>query len=127
MNFQMTICSFKIKQDRTQCAAETHQIAKFRHATGGYSTGTMIGHCLTFFKVTLDKRDKYPELKGSYLVMDNAPTHSSTDISKDRVIPEASFLILLMTSKISTRRNCKPPPGPGKRKEVPDRKTGLLL
>ncbi|EIE82108.1 hypothetical protein RO3G_06813 [Rhizopus delemar RA 99-880] len=26
--------------------------------------------------------DKYPEMKGHYLVMDNAPIHSSTDIGK---------------------------------------------
>lgn len=26
--------------------------------------------------------DKYPEMKGHYIVMDNAPIHSSTDIDK---------------------------------------------
>ncbi|KAG1454782.1 hypothetical protein G6F46_008467 [Rhizopus delemar] len=31
---------------------------------------------------TLDEMDKYPEMKGHYLVMDNAPIHSSADIRK---------------------------------------------
>ncbi|KAG1285866.1 hypothetical protein G6F62_011781 [Rhizopus arrhizus] len=36
----------------------------------------------SFIKATLDEMDKYPEMKGHYLVMDNAPIHSSTDIGK---------------------------------------------
>ncbi|KAG0738395.1 hypothetical protein G6F57_010293 [Rhizopus arrhizus] len=50
--------------------------------TDGYSTGTVTGHYLSFLKATLDEMDKYPEMKGHYLVMDNAPIHSSTDIGK---------------------------------------------
>ncbi|CEI91916.1 hypothetical protein RMCBS344292_06193 [Rhizopus microsporus] len=50
--------------------------------TDGYSIGTMTGHYLSFLKATLDEMDKYPEMKGHYLVMDNAPIHSSTDIGK---------------------------------------------
>ncbi|KAG1298400.1 hypothetical protein G6F66_001759 [Rhizopus arrhizus] len=41
---------------------------------------TVTGHYLSFLKATLDEMDKYPEMKGHYLVMDNAPIHSSTDI-----------------------------------------------
>ncbi|KAG1167172.1 hypothetical protein G6F70_009565 [Rhizopus microsporus] len=44
--------------------------------------GTVTGHCLSFVKATLDEMDKYPEMKGHYLVMDNAPIHSSTGIGK---------------------------------------------
>ncbi|KAG1144952.1 hypothetical protein G6F38_005988 [Rhizopus arrhizus] len=55
---------------------------KLGRETGGYSTGTVIGHYLSFVKATLDEMDKYPEMKGHYLVMDNAPIHSSTDIGK---------------------------------------------
>ncbi|CEI96765.1 hypothetical protein RMCBS344292_10919 [Rhizopus microsporus] len=40
----------------------------------------MTGYYLRFVKVTLDEMDKYPETKGHYLVMDNAPIHNSTDI-----------------------------------------------
>ncbi|KAG1617393.1 hypothetical protein G6F46_004708 [Rhizopus delemar] len=43
---------------------------------------TMAGHYLSFLKAILDEMDKYPEMKGHYLVMDNAPIHSSTDIGK---------------------------------------------
>ncbi|KAG1383416.1 hypothetical protein G6F60_001870 [Rhizopus arrhizus] len=55
---------------------------KLERETGGYSTGTVTGHYLNFVKATLDEMDKYPEMKGHYLVMDNAPIHSSTDIGK---------------------------------------------
>ncbi|KAL1934995.1 hypothetical protein VTP01DRAFT_4135 [Rhizomucor pusillus] len=46
------------------------------------STGTATGHYLSFLKVTMDEMDKYPQMKGHYLVMDNAPIHKSDDISK---------------------------------------------
>jgi hypothetical protein len=36
----------------------------------------------SLLKATLDEMDRYPEMRGHYLVMDNAPTHSSTDIGK---------------------------------------------
>ena len=55
---------------------------KLGRETDGYSTGTVIGHYLGFLKATLDEMGKYPEIKGYYLVMDNAPIHSSTDIKK---------------------------------------------
>lgn len=42
----------------------------------------MTGHYLSFLKATLDEMDKYPEMKGNYLVMENAPIHSSIDIGK---------------------------------------------
>ncbi|KAG1503159.1 hypothetical protein G6F52_012303 [Rhizopus delemar] len=55
---------------------------KLGHDTNRYSIGTVTGHYLSFLKATLDEMDKYPEMKGHYLVMDNAPIHSSTDIGK---------------------------------------------
>ncbi|KAG1179640.1 hypothetical protein G6F71_000853 [Rhizopus microsporus] len=55
---------------------------KLGRETDGYSIGTVTGHYLSFLKATLDEMDKYPEMKGHYLVMDNAPIHSSTDIGK---------------------------------------------
>jgi transposase len=55
---------------------------KLGRETDGYSKGTVTGHYLSFLKVTLDEMDKYPEMKGHYLVMDNAPIHSSIDIGK---------------------------------------------
>ncbi|CEG80911.1 hypothetical protein RMATCC62417_15174 [Rhizopus microsporus] len=55
---------------------------KTGRSTDGYSIGTVTGHYLSFSKATLDEMDKYPEMKGNYLVMDNAPIHSSTDTGK---------------------------------------------
>ncbi|OAD68052.1 Homeodomain-like DNA binding domain-containing transcription factor [Phycomyces blakesleeanus NRRL 1555(-)] len=46
------------------------------------NTETVTGHYLSFLKATLDERDKYPEMKGNYLAMDNALIHSSADIRK---------------------------------------------
>lgn len=42
----------------------------------------MAGHYLSFLKAILDEMDKYPEMKGHYLVMDNAPIHGSVDIGR---------------------------------------------
>lgn len=42
----------------------------------------MTGNYLSFLKVTLGEMDKYPETKRHYLIMDNVPIHSSTDIGK---------------------------------------------
>lgn len=42
--------------------------------------GTSTGHYLNFLRGTLDQLDKYPELKGFYLVMDNAPIHNHEEI-----------------------------------------------
>ncbi|KAL1927621.1 hypothetical protein VTP01DRAFT_3858 [Rhizomucor pusillus] len=45
------------------------------------STGTVTGHYISFLKETLDEMDKYPQMKGHYLVMDNAPIHTNKDIA----------------------------------------------
>ncbi|KAG1454447.1 hypothetical protein G6F56_007319 [Rhizopus delemar] len=55
---------------------------KLGRTAGGYSKGAMTGHYLSFLKATLDEMGKYPEMKGRYLVMDNAPTHNLIDIGK---------------------------------------------
>ncbi|OAD69856.1 hypothetical protein PHYBLDRAFT_149037 [Phycomyces blakesleeanus NRRL 1555(-)] len=53
---------------------------------------------------TLDEMDKYPDMKGHYLGMDNAPIHSSSDI----VLSKALFLILLNAlTSVSTKRDYK--------------------
>ncbi|KAL1935490.1 hypothetical protein VTP01DRAFT_4630 [Rhizomucor pusillus] len=35
-----------------------------------------------FMKATVNDMDQYPHMKGHYLVMDNAPIHTSSDIDK---------------------------------------------
>jgi hypothetical protein len=55
---------------------------KLRHAIDIYSTRTSTRHDLSYLKFTLDEMDKYPEMKGHYLIMDNASIHSSTDIGE---------------------------------------------
>ncbi|KAG0740696.1 hypothetical protein G6F57_005412 [Rhizopus arrhizus] len=60
------------------------RIKKRKHGRtiDSYSIGTVTEHYLSFLKATLDEMDKYPEMKGHYLVMDNVPIHSSADIGK---------------------------------------------
>ncbi|CEJ03240.1 hypothetical protein RMCBS344292_17228 [Rhizopus microsporus] len=43
--------------------------------------GTVTGHYMRFIAQTLDEMDKFPEMKGFYIVMDNAPIHTSQDIT----------------------------------------------
>ncbi|KAL1928080.1 hypothetical protein VTP01DRAFT_2996 [Rhizomucor pusillus] len=49
---------------------------------GLMNTGTVTGHYLSFLKATMDEMDRYPHMEDHYLVMDNAPIHTSNDIVK---------------------------------------------
>lgn len=42
--------------------------------------GTVTGHYARFISKTLDEMDKFPEMKNFYIVMDNAPIHTSDSI-----------------------------------------------
>lgn len=44
--------------------------------------GTVTSHYINFVKSTLDVLDKHEEFKGHYIVMDNAPIHTSKDIER---------------------------------------------
>lgn len=43
--------------------------------------GTTTGHYLNFIRESLDIMDRYPEMRGSYLIMDSAPIHSSSEVN----------------------------------------------
>lgn len=53
--------------------------------------GTNSGHYLNFIKKTLDQMDKYPEMKRSYLVMDNLPIHDKKDGDIDEIIESRGY------------------------------------
>ncbi|KAL1936110.1 hypothetical protein VTP01DRAFT_244 [Rhizomucor pusillus] len=67
-----------------KCSLRLPQPPAKKRKRGGHvdliSTGTVTGHYLSFLKATMDEMDKYPHMKGHYLVMDNAPIHKSEDI-----------------------------------------------
>lgn len=44
--------------------------------------GTTTGHYLNFIRETFDIMGKYPEMKGFYLIMDDAPVHSSNEVNQ---------------------------------------------
>ncbi|KAG1489113.1 hypothetical protein G6F47_012156 [Rhizopus delemar] len=44
--------------------------------------GTVTGHYINFIKSTLDVLDNHEEFKGHYIVMDDAPIHTSKDIER---------------------------------------------
>ncbi|EIE79863.1 hypothetical protein RO3G_04568 [Rhizopus delemar RA 99-880] len=46
------------------------------------SKSTVADHYLRFLEKTMDEMDCFPELKGYYIVMDNAPIHTSDQIDK---------------------------------------------
>ncbi|KAL9536563.1 hypothetical protein MBANPS3_012559 [Mucor bainieri] len=46
------------------------------------SKGTVTGHYMLFLQHTMDLMDQYPEMKGFYVVMDNAPIHTADDIDE---------------------------------------------
>ncbi|KAG2190476.1 hypothetical protein INT47_003004, partial [Mucor saturninus] len=53
--------------------------------------GTNSGHYLNFIKKTLDQMDKYPEMKGFYLIMDNSPIHDKKDGDIDHIIESRGY------------------------------------
>ncbi|KAL1936709.1 hypothetical protein VTP01DRAFT_843 [Rhizomucor pusillus] len=69
-----------------KCSLRLPEPPAKKRKRGGYaelmSTGTVTGHYLSFLKATMNEMDKYPHMKGHYLVMDNAPIHTSNDIAK---------------------------------------------
>jgi hypothetical protein len=57
------------------------RLTKKKKADGYISSGTVAGHYISFLKMTLDKMDKYPYMKGHYIVMDNAPIYMHESIN----------------------------------------------
>jgi hypothetical protein len=54
--------------------------------------GTNSGHYFNFIKKTLDQiKDKYPEMKGFYLVMDNSPIHDKKDDDIGKIIDSRGY------------------------------------
>lgn len=53
------------------------------------SKGTVTGHYMKFIQKTMDEMDSIPEMKGYYIVMDNAPIHTADVI--DNMITERGY------------------------------------
>ena len=54
---------------------------KKKKVNGYISSGTVAGHYINFLKMTLDKMDEHPYMKGHYIVMNNAPIHMHENIN----------------------------------------------
>ncbi|KAG2199818.1 hypothetical protein INT47_009431 [Mucor saturninus] len=67
-----------LKPKKTKTAGD-----RKRKAPEGIKTtkGTVTGHYMRFKSKTLDEMIKFPKTKGMYIVMDNAPIHTSQDIT----------------------------------------------
>ncbi|KAL1929384.1 hypothetical protein VTP01DRAFT_1522 [Rhizomucor pusillus] len=69
-----------------KCSLRIPQPPAKRRKRGGHadltSTGTVAGHCLSLLKATMDEMDRYPHMKGYYIIMDTAPIHTSSDVPK---------------------------------------------
>lgn len=57
-------------------------------------TGTRSGHYLEFLMDTIDQLNRFPELKGFYLVMDNAPIHTHEDI--DNLVTSRRYICICL-------------------------------
>ena len=53
------------------------------------SKGTVTDHCLHFIQKTMDEMNHFPEMKGYYIVMDNAIIHTAKEI--DTMITERGY------------------------------------
>jgi hypothetical protein len=58
------------------------RIPQHRKKRKAKSTGTVTGHYISFLKDTLDEMDKFPDMKGHYIVMGSVPIHANKDIAK---------------------------------------------
>ena len=59
--------------------------SKKRKLAGGrklQTKGTVTNHYVNFIKDVLAEMDKFPEMKGHYLIMDNAPIHTGKIIGE---------------------------------------------
>lgn len=52
-----------------------------------HSHSTAVGHFLTFVKATLEEMEEYSEVKGRYLIVDHAHTHSSQRHREVHTVP----------------------------------------
>lgn len=53
---------------------------------------TIVGHYIQFFSDTLAIMDPFPDMKGFYIVMDNAPMHSRPSV--DQVVIEVGYIYI---------------------------------
>ena len=51
--------------------------------------GTVTGHYILFLQKTMNCMDQFPEMKGFYIVMDNAPIHTADEI--EEMIPKRGY------------------------------------
>ncbi|GAA5809157.1 hypothetical protein MFLAVUS_002562 [Mucor flavus] len=74
LEVRVPIAPKRIKVDgaRKRKKAETKKIPK----------GTVTGHYMRFVYKTMLEMYKFPTMKGYYIIMDNAPIHTSTEIEK---------------------------------------------
>lgn len=58
--------------------------------------GTITNHYINFIKDVLAEMDKFPEMKGHYLIMDNAPIHTGKIIGE--MIKERGYKCIYLPS-----------------------------
>ncbi|KAG1057201.1 hypothetical protein G6F43_000955 [Rhizopus delemar] len=69
-------CSLRLPQ------SPANKKRKRGDGVGYMSKGMLTGHYAGFLKAPMDEMDQYPHMKDHYLVMDNAPIHTSEYIAK---------------------------------------------
>ncbi|KAG1323444.1 hypothetical protein G6F62_009658 [Rhizopus arrhizus] len=69
-------CSLRLPQP------PSNKKRKRGYGIGQMSKGTVMEHYISFLKATMDEMDRFPHMKGHYIVMDNAPIHTSENIAK---------------------------------------------
>ncbi|KAG1041836.1 hypothetical protein G6F25_003635 [Rhizopus arrhizus] len=69
-------CSLRLPQP------PSNKKRKRGYGVGQMSKGTVMEHYISFLKATMNKMDRFPHMKGHYIVMDNAPIHTSENIAK---------------------------------------------
>lgn len=76
------VVNVKVRRPRAPVPSKKKKTACSTQTIGNAKGGTVTGHYFNFIVSTLDILDQHEQLKGHYIVMDNAPIHKNTDIRK---------------------------------------------
>lgn len=82
VQFRSMVLSRSLSENQTSKVKKRRLGQDQRDQSKKASTGTNTDHYIAFLISLMNELDKFPAMKGSYLIMDNAPIHVSEKIDK---------------------------------------------
>lgn len=76
------VVNITVRLPRALAASKKRKTTGNANKSAKPTTGTVTGHYFNFLSSTMDIMDTHEQFKGNYLIMDNAPIHTNTEIQK---------------------------------------------